>query len=266
MDHDPHHRVGEKSNPLLSVSLTTCISLPKGGECHSSDTPGPRFRNANMKDPDRGLIEAFDKIGAMSERLGIVSTIKDLANEIYKKMEDMKQSHKRMNKDAVVAACLYIACERLKNPRRIKEICWFANGVSEKNLGRAVKEVNKILDTRSGDGGLSINGGDFLKRFCSDLGMSNKAVNAAQEAVEKTAEPEIDIRRAPITVAASIIYMIAQLSGDDRKQKIIQDVADATGVSQNTIKKSYKDIYPYASRLVPDWYANKEDLRKLCRP
>ncbi|KAI3982202.1 hypothetical protein MKX01_019108 [Papaver californicum] len=109
IDHDPHHRVGEKSNPLLSLglTLTTCISVPKGGEHRFSDTPPGRFRNVKkMKDPDSCLIEAFDKIGTMSERLGLVSTIKDLANEIYKKMEDMKQSSKRMNKNAVVAACL----------------------------------------------------------------------------------------------------------------------------------------------------------------
>ncbi|KAI3909577.1 hypothetical protein MKW98_013994 [Papaver atlanticum] len=103
--------------------------------------------------------------------------------------------------------------------------------------------------------------GDFVRRFCSILDMSHKAVKAAQEAVEKTAE--CDIRRNPATVAATIIYMITQLS-DERK--LVRNVADATGVAQGTISNSYKDMYKNASRLVPAWYANEEDLKKLCIP
>ncbi|KAK2641190.1 hypothetical protein Ddye_022953 [Dipteronia dyeriana] len=52
------------------------------------------------------------------------------------------------------------------------------------------------------------------RRFCSNLGMTNQAVKAAQEAVQKS--EELDIRRSPISVAAAIIYMITQLS-DDKK-------------------------------------------------
>ncbi|XP_026384040.1 transcription initiation factor IIB-like [Papaver somniferum] len=209
-----------------------------------------------MKDPDKGLIEAFK---AMSDRLGLVSTIKDLANEIYKKMEDVKSSKGR-SKNPVLAACLYIACEKLKNPRRMKEICWAANGLKEKILGHAITEIKKNLD-KTMDDGKAIDAGDFLKRFCSLLGMSNKAAEAAQQAYAKTQEV-IDIRRAPQSVVASVIYMIAQLSGD-RKQ--IRDVADATGVKPTTINKCCKEIHPFGSRLVPAWYAN-EDLKKLCQP
>ncbi|RZC61856.1 hypothetical protein C5167_023602 [Papaver somniferum] len=259
-NHNDPHRVGDKSNLLLSNNgLTTFIFIPPSSKS---------LRRFNLKDPDKGLIEAFKAIEAMCERLGLVSTIKDLANEIYKKMEDAKSSKGR-NKNAMFAACLYIACEKLKNPRRMKEICWAANDLKKKILGRAITEIKKFLD-KSMDDGKARSAGDFLKRFCSLLGMSNKAVEAAQQAygktqaaVVKTAEPVIDIRRAPISVVASIIYMIAQLSGD---RKHIQDVADATGVKPATIKKCYEEIYPFASRLVPAWYANEEDLKKLWRP
>ncbi|KAI3849304.1 hypothetical protein MKX03_021027 [Papaver bracteatum] len=260
VNNDPH-RVGDKSNPLLSNNgLTTLISMPKGGEFQSQSKSLGRLNHANMKDPDKALIEAFKAIEAMSDRLGLVSTIKDLANEIYKKMEDVKSSKGR-SKNALHTACLYIACEKLKNPRRMKEICWAANGLKEKILGRAITEIKKYLD-KSMDDGKAIDAGDFFKRFCSYLGMSNKAVEASQEAFERTQEV-IDIRRAPASVVASIIYMIAQLSGD-RKQ--IRDVADATGVKPTTINKCYKEIYPFASRLVPAWYANQEDLKKLYEP
>ncbi|XP_026458786.1 transcription initiation factor IIB-like [Papaver somniferum] len=61
-NNDPH-RVGDKSNPLLSNNgLTTLISMPnKGGEYPSSNS-FRRFNQANMKDPDKGLIEAFRRL------------------------------------------------------------------------------------------------------------------------------------------------------------------------------------------------------------
>ncbi|MCL7030877.1 hypothetical protein MKW94_002077 [Papaver nudicaule] len=259
-DRDPH-RVGEKSNPLLAtVGLTTLISIPKGGEYSSSSKSLGRFRHVHVQDPDKGLMDAFKAIGGMSERLGLAETIKDLANELYKKTDDAK-SCKGGNKDATIAACLYVACEKLKNPRRIKEFRFVANGLSEKIIGRAIKQIKHIsndLEEESKDEGVSVNAGDFLRRFCSHLGMNNQAVKAAQEAVKKTAE--LDIRRTPITVAATVIYMITQLSGDPKQ---IREVSAVTGVAELTIKKSYREIYPYASRLVPAWYANVDALKKL---
>ncbi|KAI3867168.1 hypothetical protein MKW92_041697 [Papaver armeniacum] len=262
-NNDPH-RVGDKSNPLLSNNgLTTLISMPKGGESQSqypSSNSFRRFNHANMKDPDKGLIEAFKAIEAMSDRLGLVSTVKDLANEIYKKMEDVKSSKGR-NKNAIFAACLYTACKRLGKLRTMKEISSVANGATKKEIGRATKHLEEIGNGDSDGSTHTKDAGDSVRRFCSILGMSHKDVKAAQEAVAKT--EECDIRRNPVTVAATIIYMISQLS-DERK--LIRDVAGVTGAAEVTIKNSYKDIYPYASRLVPAWYANEEDLKKLYRP
>ncbi|KAI3844806.1 hypothetical protein MKW92_026699 [Papaver armeniacum] len=266
-NNDPH-RVGDKSNPLLSNNgLTTLISMPKGGEYqYPSSNSFRRFNQANMKDPDKGLIEAFKAIEAMSDGLGLVSTVKDLANEIYKKMEEVKSSKGR-NKNAMMAACLFVACKRLENPRTMKEIESVANGVTRKEIGRANSDINKHLE-EIGNGDTegtthTPDAGDFVRRFCSILGMSHKDVKAAQEAVAKTEECDIRRTPAPVTVAATIIFMITQLS-DDRKQ--IGDVSDASRVNPATIKKYYKDIFPFASQLVPAWYANEEDLKKLCRP
>lgn len=40
----------------------------------------------------------------------------------------------------------------------------------------------------------------------------------------------------------------------------------ATGVAEGTIRNSYKDLYPYASRIIPASYAKEEDLKNLCTP
>lgn len=45
--------------------------------------------------------------------------LKDRANEIYKRVEDQKSSRGR-NQDALLAACLYIACRQEDKPRTVK--------------------------------------------------------------------------------------------------------------------------------------------------
>ncbi|KAI3812477.1 hypothetical protein L1987_17187 [Smallanthus sonchifolius] len=45
--------------------------------------------------------------------------LQDRANEIFKKVEDQKSSRGR-NQDAILAACLYIACRQEDKPRTVK--------------------------------------------------------------------------------------------------------------------------------------------------
>jgi transcription initiation factor TFIIB len=198
----------------------------------------------------------------MSERLGLVATIKDRANELYKRLEDQKSSRGR-NQDALYAACLYIACRQEDKPRTIKEICVIANGATKKEIGRAKDYIVKTLGLEPGqsvDLG-TIHAGDFMRRFCSNLAMSNHAVKAAQEAVQKS--EEFDIRRSPISIAAVVIYIITQLSDD---KKTLKDISHATGVAEGTIRNSYKDLYPHLSKIAPSWYAKEEDLKNLSSP
>ncbi|KAL2485481.1 Transcription initiation factor IIB-2 [Abeliophyllum distichum] len=255
-------RVGGPMNPLLGDSvLSTVISKPNGstGDYLTSSLGRWQTRGSN---PDRSLIQAFKTIATMADRLGLVATIKDRANEIYKKVEDQKPLRGR-NQDAILAACLYIACRQEDKPRTVKEICSVANGATKKEIGRAKEFIVKQLEIEMGQSiemG-TIHAGDFLRRFCSHLGMTNQAVKAAQEAVQKS--EELDIRRSPMSIAAAVIYIITQLSDD---KKLLRDIAPATGVAEGTIRNSYKDLYSYTSRIVPSWYATEDAIRHLPSP
>ncbi|KAK1298662.1 Transcription initiation factor IIB [Acorus calamus] len=218
-DHDPN-RVGARTNPLLAdAPLTT--SIPGG-------------------------------------RLGLVGTIKDRACEIYKRVEDRK-SLKGKNQVAVVAACLYIACRQEDRPCTFKEICSVANGATMKEFGQAKSYIEKQLKMEMGQSlemG-AIHAGDFLRRFCSHLGMSNKEVKAAQEAVQKS--EELDISKS----ALKEFMLIFNPAGGNVPH---MDISLATGVAEGTIRNAYKDLYPHASKLIPASYAKEEALRNLCRP
>lgn len=44
------------------------------------------------------------------------------------------------------------------------------------------------------------------------------------------------------------------------------DVSLATGVAEGTIRNSFKDLYPHLSKIIPNWYAQGQDLRNLSSP
>ncbi|CAI9099874.1 OLC1v1036756C2 [Oldenlandia corymbosa var. corymbosa] len=187
-DHDPV-RVGGPVNPLLGdAGLSTVISKAPNGS--NGDFSRLQSRSG---DPDRALVLAFKAIANMADRLSLVATIKDRASEIYKKLEDQKCTRGR-NLDALVAACIYIACRQEGKPRTVKEICTIANGATKKEIGRAKEFIVKQLKVEMGDkmemG--TIHAGDYLRRFCSNLVMSNEEVKAVQETVQKS--QEFDIR------------------------------------------------------------------------
>lgn len=119
--------------------------------------------------------------------------LKDRANEIYKKVEDLKSIRGR-NQDAILAACLYIACRQEDRPRTVKgipclsiwmlwfrfcllpwsyispnlfpciEICSVANGATKKEIGRAKEFIIRQLEVEMGQSMEmgTIHAGDFL--------------------------------------------------------------------------------------------------------
>ncbi|KAL0339686.1 UNVERIFIED_CONTAM: Transcription initiation factor IIB-2 [Sesamum radiatum] len=246
-DHDPN-RVGGPVNPLLGdAALTTVIS--RGANGSSGDPSLSRLQNRGG-DPDRAIVLAFKTISNMADRLSLVTTIKDRASEIYKRLEDQKCTRGR-NLEALVAACIYIACRQEGKPRTVKEI------------GRAKEFIVKQLKVEMGESMEmgTIHAGDYLRRFCSNLGMSNEEVKAVQETVQKAGD--FDIRRSPISIAAAIIFMITQLSDS---KKPLRDISIATTVAEGTIKNAYRDLYPHAAKIIPEWYAKERDLKNLCSP
>ncbi|OMO97454.1 Transcription factor TFIIB [Corchorus capsularis] len=238
-------RVGSKQNLLLDQAiLQTFASNPnpkKGGG------GGPfvgSLNSLNQSNSDKGLTEGFKMIENMADNLGVVRTIKDGACEIFKNVEDNKSCRGR-NLKATVAATLYIACKELKLSRTLKEISRVADGVAMKEISRAVEVIKKRMEVETG----GVQPAELVRRFCSKLNMNYQAIKAVEEAVE--AVENFDIRRNPKSILAAIIYMIDQVSGSARSFKEIAIVAE---VAEGTVKGSYKDVAPLASKLIPKWY------------
>lgn len=188
-------------------------------------------------------MNAFREISNMADRINLPKTIVDRANNLFKQVHDGKTLKGRSN-DAIASASLYIACRQEGVPRTFKEICAVSK-ISKKEIGRCFKLILKALET-SVD---LITTGDFMSRFCSNLGLPSSVQRAATHIARKAVELDIVPGRSPISVAAAAIYMASQASEDKKTQKEIGDIA---GVADVTIRQSYKLMYPKAAGLFPE--------------
>nr|CAB3251283.1 transcription initiation factor IIB-like [Phallusia mammillata] len=237
-------RVGDAQNSLLSGSdLSTIIERPAGPP-GSGDSGYSQFSNRRtISNNDRVLIQAFKEISSMSDRISLPRNIVDRANKLFKQVYESKSLRGRSN-DAISAACLYIACRQEGVPRTFKEICAISR-ISKKEIGRCFKLIVKNLETNVD----VITSGDFMSRFCSNLGLPPPVQRAATYIARKAVDADLVSGRSPISVAAAAIYMASQASKERKSQKEISEIA---GVAEATIRQSYKLMYPRAKDIFPD--------------
>ncbi|KAL8090227.1 hypothetical protein AgCh_039630 [Apium graveolens] len=84
-------------------------------------------------------------------------------------------------------------------------------------IGRAKEYIVKQLELEKGQSVEmgTIYAGDFMRRFCSNLCMTNQTVKAAQEAVQKSEEFDIRTTKFFMIFLASYLKENSSLQGKD---------------------------------------------------
>lgn len=228
----------------------------------------------NRRDAGFGKIEDF--CSAMNVES---QTIKDMAKQIYNRMEQAKQNEKKgkANKAkedlAVVAACLRIALKENGATRTMKEICDTC-GIQKKDLGASLKAVGEVIQ---GDfmAGLkrqvvvfqeqispSASARNLLPRFCHSLGMQPHEESKVRDILDYAFDQSNMVDgRSPISVTAGAIWFIVVLFG---LEPALRDVAKTTQVSDGTIKLVFRILCRNRDVLVPArWLELGADLKKI---
>ena len=87
------------------------------------------------------LIEGFEVISTIADKLGLVKTIKSRATHIYKNMKDCNSIHGQSN-NVLATSCLYIACRMENNPQTFKEIVGGATFYTKiREISRTSKKI-----------------------------------------------------------------------------------------------------------------------------
>ena len=249
---DDPSRVGGPANPLLDGDQLDTLIGKKDGT--SKDLSKLQSRSA-LKASDKNLLSAFQTISIMSERIGLPKIIADRAKQIFKKVDNEKVL-KGKSQEGIIAACIYIACRQEKVPRTFREISALTL-LPKKEIGRCYKAVAPFLES----GIEAVSTEDFLSRYCSYLDLGIEVQKAAASVIRKATELGILAGKSPISIAAAGIYMITLLF--PQFSRATKDISFVAGVSETTIKHTYKELYARRHELIPREIATGPMIDKL---
>ncbi|KAJ3107243.1 transcription initiation factor IIB [Phlyctochytrium planicorne] len=241
---DDPSRVGAAGDVLLggmNYLEATTISYKDGGSGIAKELSRVHGKVTNVKG-EKSLQGNYRTIQTMCERMGLTKLVVDTAKQLFKKVEDDKLLRGKTH-DAIMAACIYLACRHHQVTRTFKEICNVTN-VSKKEIGRCYKQLQHLFEQPQ-----EIRLDSYIYRFSDALDLDNDVRKAGLKVVNIVTEQGILAGKSTISVVAACLYFAICLSNTP---KPAAEVAKVAGCTEATLKNSYKIIYASREMIAKD--------------
>ncbi|KAJ7693902.1 cyclin-like protein [Mycena rosella] len=264
---DDPSRVGAAGDPLMEgrEQLDTVVSFRDGGSGMARELQRAASR-AQSSRAERNLLTAFRDISSWCDQFSLPKTISDIAKQLYKRSDEEKLLRGKPL-DAVIAACIFIACRQAHVPRTFREICNLTH-VSKKILGQCYKALEQAFNLTPGASATtstpspSSGPENLLVRYCNHLDLPANVQSICSDIIVEARKHGIADGRSPVSIAGGAIYFTCNLLG---KVKSLRDISAVAGVSEGTIKLVYRLYYMDKEKLVKkEWIDDgKADLSRL---
>ena len=182
---------------------------------------------------ERNLAFALGEIDRRSSNLNLPKNVRIEASVIYKKAAK-KNIVRGRSIEGVVASSIYAACRCCNVPRTLEEISEVSK-VSKKEVARNYRFLSRELNLNL----KPTSPADYIPRFVSKIGLSNEAESKAILIIDEASKKGLTSGKGPTGVAAAALYIASVLLGERKTQK---EVANASGVTEVTIRNRYKEL------------------------
>ena len=246
-------RCGLPINPLLKESSYGCkVICP-----HKSSYEMKKIRRytdwQSMPYKEKSQYDEFQRITILAQNAGIPKMIIDDAMIYHKKISEAK-TFRGCNRDGIIAATIYISCRINDYPRTAKEIATMFhldNTSATKGCKNASTIINEIEHSMANEDKTLFSKttpSSFIDRYCSKLGINNE-LTMVSKFVAKIIETKYLIpENTPHSIAAGIVYYVAQLCNLNICKKKISLVSE---ISEVTINKCFKKLEQLNMELIP---------------
>ncbi|GFE55026.1 transcription initiation factor [Babesia ovis] len=205
---------------------------------------------ANYDSTDRYLKSAFSILRQIGDSINMNDLVIERGKEILKELNDANQIKGRCNMLNILAV-VYMACREVGVCRTLKELILCDSKISQKDLGRAINRMKKLLPSR---GNASVEDtAQLIPRFCSRLRLSDRMASLCEYAAGKAAMILRTSHRTT-SLAAGIIYFITQVAWSPQmgsKMPTIGDIAAVCDTSENTVKSTYRELVNVTHQILP---------------
>jgi transcription initiation factor TFIIIB Brf1 subunit/transcription initiation factor TFIIB len=246
-------RCGNPINPLLVESSYGCkvLCTPKCSYEMKKIRKWTEWQS--MPHREKSLYDEFQFITTMAQNAGIPKIFIDEAMIIHKDISGQK-IFRGLNRDGIKAASIYLSCRLNGCPRtsqEIAEIFKLDKTSATNGCTMAVNILHNIernMDVSAQSELCSSKPSSFIERYCSKLNMPPDAVLLAKFVSSKLEQNNTITDNTPHSIAAGIIYFIAQVCSLHITKTDIKNVCK---VSEVTINKCYKKMDAIKTQLVP---------------
>ena len=246
-------RCGMPINPLLKESSYGCKVICGGRSSYEMRKIRRYTEWQSMPYKEKSQYDEFETIKLMSKNAGIPKIIVDEALRQHKKLSEEK-TFRGDNRDGIIAASIYIAARIHKYPRTAKEIAsifHLDNTSATKGCKNAVNLLNKMeKDDVSSDKThfYKTTPTAFIERYCSKLGLNKELTKVCLFVAHKISQKNLIPENTPHSVAAGIVYFVAQTCNLNVSKKNVNKCSE---ISEVTINKCYKKLDKFKQELIP---------------
>jgi transcription initiation factor TFIIB len=182
---------------------------------------------------ERSLQKAFSILSRLKDRLGLPNHITEKAAYTYRKAQD-KGLVRGDTIDSVLAASIYVAARQSGVPRTLDEISEISN-VKLKHAARSYRRIITQLDIKAP----IIDPSKYIMKVANKLGFDEKIKRKALELMEKAQKKNILVGKDPVSMAASILYLV---NVDEGHHKTQSEIAKEAGTTEVTVRNRSKEL------------------------
>lgn len=182
---------------------------------------------------DRDLIQAFNQLATISQKMNLGASIVEKAAYIYRKALEQDLIRGRTI-SGMIAAALYAAIRESDTPRTIKDI-GEVSGAKLSDIRRNYRIIVKELDLRMP----VFDPRRLVSRIASRAGVKQSTETKAIDLVKKAEEIGITTGKDPTGVAAAAVYLASLLESDHKTEK---EISKASGLTEVTIRHRYIEM------------------------
>ena len=182
---------------------------------------------------ERSLQKAFSILSRLKDRLGLPNHITEKAAYTYRKAQD-RGLVRGDTVDSVLAASIYVAARQSEVPRTLDEISEISN-VKLKHAARSYRRIVTQLDIKAP----IIDPSKYIMKVANKLGFDEKIKRKALELMEKAQKKNILVGKDPVSMAASILYLV---NVDEGHHKTQSEIAKEAGTTEVTVRNRSKEL------------------------
>ena len=190
-------------------------------------------RSQTHSPTDRSLQRAFSMLSRIKDRLGLPNHVTEKAAYTYRKAQE-RGLIRGDTIGSVLAASIYVAVRQsgvLRTLDDISEITDIKPGEVARSYRRIISELDikvPLIDPRK-----------YIVKVANNLNFDEKIKRKALELMEQAQKKHVIVGKDPISMAASIIYL---LNLSERKPKTQAEIAKAAGVTEVTVRNRAKEL------------------------